>query len=105
MGQKMQGATPRDSLVAFRLNTEEADEMVRKMGIRGIREKSAYFRTLMHEDGAEMDDTTDEAPEPKAEKPKALLGSGPSMVGPTAPMTMENQTGDPNDDLSRRRRT
>lgn len=50
MGQKMQGATPRDKLVAFRLNTEEDQERERKMARRGMTDKSVYFRTLMHED-------------------------------------------------------
>jgi hypothetical protein len=50
MGQKMQGSTPRDKLVAFRLNTEEDAERLENMNRRGLTDTSKYFRTLMHED-------------------------------------------------------
>ena len=50
MGQKMQGETPRDKIVAFRLNTAEEQELGRKMAHRGLSNQSVYFRTLMHED-------------------------------------------------------
>lgn len=53
MGRKLEGATRRDHLVAFRLNDEEERQLAANMSRRGIREKSDYYRTLQHEDSHE----------------------------------------------------
>ncbi len=49
MARKTEGATARSKLVAFRLNTEESEELLEKSGARGL-DTSNYFRTLMQED-------------------------------------------------------
>lgn len=49
MGRRLDGAGPRDKLVAFRVNAEEEQEMEVKRLRRGL-DVSNYFRTLMHED-------------------------------------------------------
>lgn len=46
----MDGASPRDKLVAFRVNAEEDVELQRKMACRGVTDKSAYFRSRIEED-------------------------------------------------------
>jgi hypothetical protein len=50
MGRKLEGATKRETLVAFRLNEDEQRELAENMAARGIREKSTYYRTLQRED-------------------------------------------------------
>lgn len=50
MGRKLEGATKRETLVAFRLNEEEQRELAENMARRGLTEKSAYYRTLQRED-------------------------------------------------------
>jgi hypothetical protein len=51
MGRKTDGSSVRGKLVAFRLNTEELDDLAEKKRRRGIRETSDYYRTLQKEDG------------------------------------------------------
>ncbi len=50
MGRQREGATIREGIVAFRLNAEETDEFEANMADRGITDRSAYLRTLIHED-------------------------------------------------------
>lgn len=50
MGRRTAGDTPRDNFVGIRLNQAETTEMHDKMGARGLSDRAAYFRTLMHED-------------------------------------------------------
>lgn len=44
----------RNAPVAFRLNDEESEELVQNMAARGLHEKSAYFRLLIHEDAERL---------------------------------------------------
>lgn len=50
MGRKLEGSTPRSTLVAIRLNEEEKADLERKRAARGLG-ISDYYRTLQREDG------------------------------------------------------
>lgn len=50
MGRKTDGSSVRGKLVAIRLNDEEAEDLEQKKARRGLRDTSAYYRTLQKED-------------------------------------------------------
>lgn len=50
MGRPLDGGTPRERRVIFRLNREESEQLEEKRDRRGLG-VSDYFRTVMKEDG------------------------------------------------------
>lgn len=50
MVRKLDGDTPRSKVVTLRLNEGEQEELGEKMQLRGLTDRSAYFRQVMHED-------------------------------------------------------
>lgn len=50
MGRRMDGATKREHLVAFRLNDEELRQERENMQRHGVTDRSAYWRMLLESD-------------------------------------------------------